>query len=150
MNTAPIETKFSFRKCCGPGEVYHKNTRIDGNNRCVNHTISSMNRTSTAPTDFSKQLFYSNETALPQHTNEDFQVDSGFPRNCIPDMMLEPEIFTDDRFYPLPSGSLIVPHQFWLLSLEDYCMEDVYYDNDFNKVSKKVIASYTNSLKFEL
>ena len=109
-----------------------------------------MNRTSTAPTDFSKQLFYSNETALPQHTNEDFQVDSGFPRNCIPDMMLEPEIFTDDRFYPLPSGSLIVPHQFWLLSLEDYCMEDVYYDNDFNKVSKKVIASYTNSLKFEL
>ena len=138
MNTVPIETKFLLRKCCGPGEVYHVNTQIDDNNKCVNHTISSMNRTSTTPTDFSKQLFYSNETALPQHTNEDYQVDSGFPRNCFPDMMfeiLQLDMLPADRFYPLPSGSLIVPHRFWFLSLEDYCMEDVYYDNDFNKVS---------------
>ena len=135
--------------------MYHVNTQIDGNNKCVNYTISSMNRTSTAPTDFSKQLFYSNETALPQHTNEDYQVDSGFPRNCFPIMRnclldLEPDILPDDRFYPLPSGSLIVPHRFWLLSHEDHCIEDVYYNNDFNKVSTNVLASCTNSLEFGL
>ena len=133
----PMERKFLLRKCCGPGQVYHVNTQIDGNNRCVNYTISSDHPSSTL-TEISQKLFFSNETSLSQYASEDFLVDSGFPRNCVPDLMLEPDILLDDRFYPLPSGQLVIPHRFWLLSLEDHCMEDFFHDDDFSKVSTKV------------
>lgn len=129
------ETKFRLRKCCGPGQVYHINTQVEGNNRCVNYSISASHPSSTM-IEISQQLFFSKETLLPQYASEDFLVDTGFPRNCTPDLTLEPDTLMADRFYPLASGQLVVPHRFWLLQPENHCMEDFFYDDDFNRVSR--------------
>ena len=72
-----------------------------------------------------------------QLSTKDFEIEDGFPRNCSQEsnlLILEPDIMQADRFYPLVSGQLVVPHRFWIFDRSDYCMEDFFINNDFNKV----------------
>ena len=130
-------SKFLLRKCCGPGQVYHINS-IEGssNKSCVNYSASS--HPSPTLIEVSQQLFFIQHDVQHRQLNtEDFEIEDGFPRNCSQDsnlLILEPDIMQADRFYPLLSGQLVVPHRFWLFDRQDYCMEDLFINNDFNKV----------------
>ena len=127
-----------MRKCCGLGQVYvtggSSGGGADSSQRCVDYASSS--HQSSTLIEVSQQLFFGN------HPNaDDFDIDAGFPRNCSQGglMLLEPEAMMSDRFYPLASGQLVVPHRFWLFEPDSQCMEDFFFDQDFNKVRRSAI-----------
>jgi len=133
-------SQFLLRKCCGPGQVYTAGGAFsNGSNQfCVDYGTS--NHPASTLIEVSQQLFFAQ-----QHSNfEDvtnFEIDSGFPHDCSPSglMLLEPESMTADRFYPLASGHLVIPHRFWLFQPDHYCMEDFFLDDNFNKVRRSAI-----------
>jgi hypothetical protein len=127
--------KFLIRKCCGRGQIYNFNWEenvVDRRDRCVKD-----DHLSTSPLKNSKQIFFEHEQYLPsaEYILENFEVHTGFPHNCTPDLLLEPEMKMADLFYPLASGQLLVPHRFWLLQFEDHCIEDYFENNNFTKVN---------------
>lgn len=88
--------------------------------------------------EVSQQLFFTSDDGTERYfTFEDFDIDDGLPRNCSGSnlMFLEPDTMLADRFYPIASGQLVVPHRFWTFALDHYCMEDLFLNDDFNKVA---------------
>ena len=130
-------SKFLLRKCCGPWQVYHISS-VEGQGpikRCVNYSTTS--HPSPTLIEVSQQLFLIQDNVHHRRLGtEDFHIEDGFPRNCSQEnlVILEPDIMQADRFYPLVSGDLVVLHRFWLFHRDDYCMEDFFINDDFNKV----------------
>lgn len=121
-----------LRKCCDSGQVYHAYKGEIGSSRCVNYSI-----TSYPLIEVPQKLFLTTEEDFHQHEEDDFEVENGFPVDCHPDniIFLEPELLTADKFYLDGSGQLVVPHRFWFLRHENYCIEEFFEDEDFKKVS---------------
>ena len=128
--------KFLIRKCCARDQVYNFNLDIDvadRKDRCVKYSITD--NLFSSPIENSKQIFFGHEQNLPSgYILENFEVDTGFPRNCTTNMLLEPDKRMADLFYPLASGQLLLPHRFWLIPFENYCIEDFFENENFTKV----------------
>jgi hypothetical protein len=127
-----------MRKCCGPGQLYNYNLAEDISHadRCVKFSVSSSHRQSPA-VQKSRDIFLGSKQSFPpRYSVEDVQFDAGFPRSCTPDGWdrLEPELRMGDLFYALSSGQLLVPHQFYFLEFDSYCIEDFARERDFKMV----------------
>lgn len=129
-NATKREKKILLHKCCGSGQVYHARSRS-----CISYSVSS--HTSKEQIKISQQLFLQTDQHFLQYADEDFEVENGFPRDCPEDSLLylEPDILMSERFYLVESGQLVLPHRFWYFQHEDYCIEELFKDNDLNKVS---------------
>jgi hypothetical protein len=98
----------------------------------------------------SREIFLGSKQSFPPgYGVEDVQVNPGFPRSCTPDAWdyLEPELRMGDLFYALSSGQLLVPHQFYFLEFDSYCIED--YADERN-VTKVIICLLFKSLLLKL
>jgi len=128
------KNKFLIRKCCDRGQIYNFNMEeevADRKDRCVKYSITE----SSSRTKNKNQIFIEHKQHLPSgYALDNFEVDTGFPRNCELDLLLQPDQKVDDLFYPLPSGQLIVPHRFWLLQFDVHCIEDYFENGNFTKV----------------
>lgn len=95
--------------------------------------------------EISQQLFFYGTSR-----DREFEIDAGFPRNCSSTglMLLEPEAMLADRFYPLANGQLVVPHRFWIFEPDHHCMEDFFFDGDFNKVKRSAIICTDHIVPF--
>jgi hypothetical protein len=140
-----------MRKCCGPGQLYvsKKTGEIPDAERCVKFSVSSSHRQSPAFKKSREIFMGSKQSFPPRYSVEDVQVDAGFPRSCTPDAWdyLEPELRMGDLFYALSSGQLLVPHQFYFLEFDSYCIED--YADERN-VTKVIICLLFKSLLLKL
>lgn len=150
FNRTSNESKFTFRKCCAPGQVYHVDKTKIGNNRCISYSITS--QASSSLIEIPRPLFLTADQNSLQYAAEDLAVKEGFPQDCNPDsvLLLEPDVLMADRFYPVKSGQLVVPHRFWFFHPEDHCIEEFFKDEDFNKVSKIFRFISSSSLQFRL
>ncbi|XP_046656015.1 uncharacterized protein LOC124349448 isoform X2 [Daphnia pulicaria] len=139
-----------MRKCCGPGQLYNYNLAEDISHadRCVKFSVSSSHRQSPA-VQKSRDIFLGSKQSFPpRYSVEDVQFDAGFPRSCTPDGWdrLEPELRMGDLFYALSSGQLLVPHQFYFLEFDSYCIEDFARERDF-KMARRVAFICTSQIQ---
>lgn len=138
------KNKFLIRKCCDRGHIYNFNMEeevADRKDRCVKYSITE----SSSRTKNKNQIFIGHKQHLPSgYALDNFEVDTGFPRNCELDLLLQPDQKVDDLFYPLPSGQLIVPHRFWLLQFDVHCIEDYFENGNFSQV--RVLYVYQKRL----
>ena len=125
MIRADVDTKVELRKCCHIDQVYHLGNGIQN---CVNSSQSSW-----------MSSFDHNSNSM---------VTIGLPGNCSGSdlMLLKPNEMAADRHFLLSSGQLILPHRFWILSPDEYCMDDFIFKNSSTLVSNSfhLLASRSN------
>ncbi len=129
-----------LRKCCEAGQGYTQNSIINngGSQHCVDYRIAR-HRDSTF-IEISQQLLFAHQNRSDVEISN-FKLDLGLPRDCSSSglVVLKPDSIPADRFYPLASGFLVVPHRFWFFQPEHHCMEDFFLDDDFNQVKRSAI-----------
>ncbi|XP_046656019.1 uncharacterized protein LOC124349451 isoform X2 [Daphnia pulicaria] len=146
------KNKFVMRKCCGPGQLYvsKKTGEIPDAERCVKFSVSSSHRQSPVVKKSREIFLGSKQSFPPRYSVEDVQVDAGFPRSCTPDGwdFLEPELRMGDLFYALSSGQLLVPHQFYFLEFDSYCIEDYADERNVTKVRRMAFVCSVQTRDF--